>query len=88
MVREGQPHRAAAPRNAPMGARNLSSTEEGGGGRPRGACKGVCEGGGHVPLGTWLAGLFGPFLGDRKSRGELWAQLYLYARVRRDEVNS
>ena len=36
---------------------------------------------------AWLTGLVGPFLGDRKSRGELWAQLYFYARARRYEVD-
>ena len=45
VVREGQPHRAAAPRNAPKGAESPSPTKEGGGGRPGGRVKvGVKEG--------------------------------------------
>ena len=89
VVWEGRPHRAAAPHNAPRGQKAPPPPKEGGGGRPGGACKGGCEGGGHVPLGggTWLTGFVGPFLGDLKSRGELWAQLYFYARARRYEVD-
>ena len=42
---------------------------------PDHASRGVCEEGASSLSGeTRLVGLIGPFLGDLKSRGELWAQ--------------
>ena len=71
-----------------MGKEPLPPQKRGEGDAPKGRVEvDVKEGATSLLGGTWLAGLVGPYLGDLKSRGEFWVQLYFYARARRYEVD-